>query len=93
MLDIKKHIRFYLAIFINLIIYICFSGIYISLYKNNKNNFNEIVKNNEDLFYFSAFTHTTTGAGDIFPITTISKRVASLHVMLVLIFNIIIILW
>ena len=70
-------------LFLNLIIYLLFTIIYVK----NKNNFNKKQLSNNDILYYSLVTHTTVGYGDIYPVTTQGKYITSLHILIVFIVN------
>ena len=73
-------------LFLNLIIYLLFTIIYIK----NKNNFNKKQLSNNDIIYYSLVTHTTVGYGDIYPTTTLGKYITSLHILFVFIVNLLV---
>ena len=77
-------------IFSNICIVIGFSSIYITLFRQNINNFSQPL-NVIDTIYFSFVTYTTVGYGDIYPQLQLAKITVIMEIMFSLFMLIIII--
>lgn len=82
-----------LLFFINIIIYVFFSLIYLYLYTQDKQSHfltpgygSLIDMTTHDIFYFSAVTHTV-GYGDIVPRSFECKSVVMVHLFLIMLVN------